>query len=154
MDETYIAVRGKWAYLYCAIDSAGQLVDPLLSEHRDVAAAKAFFKSPRGGWTEAETGHHRRAHTLPHGRSRRLGKRAEHRIISCLGNLIEQDHRDNQRYYPMLAFEALATAAGFCRVREEARSYLRPRQIGHSYHNIVVEALLFENRSCESSCSS
>jgi hypothetical protein len=28
----------------------------------------------------------------------------------------------------MLAFKALVTAAGFCRVSEEVRSYFRPRQ--------------------------
>jgi transposase-like protein len=32
-----------------------------------------------------------------------LGKRVEHRITSCLGNSIEQDHRGiKQRSYPML----------------------------------------------------
>src|SRR5580704_8222796 len=46
-----------------------------------------------------------------------------------LGNPIEQDHRGiKQRYYPMLGFKALVTAAGFCRVSEEVRSYFRPRQ--------------------------
>ena len=47
VDETYIAVKGQWAYLYRAIDSDGQLVDSLLREHRDLAAAKAFFESAR-----------------------------------------------------------------------------------------------------------
>ena len=44
VDETYVAVKGQWAYLYRAIDSDGQLVDTLLSEHRDLAAAEAFFE--------------------------------------------------------------------------------------------------------------
>src|ERR1700733_11531239 len=47
VDETYIAVKGQWAYLYRAIDSNGQLVDSFLREHRDLAAAKAFFASAR-----------------------------------------------------------------------------------------------------------
>jgi hypothetical protein len=42
-----LAVKGQWAYLYRAIDSDGQLVDSLLREHRDLAAAKAFFESAR-----------------------------------------------------------------------------------------------------------
>src|ERR1700694_2648619 len=42
VDETYIRVRGGWRYLYRAIDRAGALVDVMLSEHRDLAAAKAF----------------------------------------------------------------------------------------------------------------
>ena len=42
VDETYIRVRGGWRYLYRAIDRAGALVDVMLSEHRDLAAAQAF----------------------------------------------------------------------------------------------------------------
>src|SRR5215213_8864718 len=47
VDETYITVRGRWAYLYRAIDRDGNLVDVMLSEHRDMAAAQAFFRSAR-----------------------------------------------------------------------------------------------------------
>jgi transposase-like protein len=44
IDETYIRVRGEWNYLYRAVDKQGSTVDFLLSEHRDMAAAKRFFK--------------------------------------------------------------------------------------------------------------
>jgi transposase-like protein len=43
VDETYIRVAGKWKYLYRAIDRDGNLVDSLLSDHRDMDAAKRFF---------------------------------------------------------------------------------------------------------------
>lgn len=43
VDETYINVKGKWKYLYRAIDSAGQTIDFLLSAKRDRRAAKRFF---------------------------------------------------------------------------------------------------------------
>ena len=42
IDETYIRVRGRWRYLYRAIDRDGALVDVRLSEHRELAAARAF----------------------------------------------------------------------------------------------------------------
>src|SRR5437879_5376339 len=42
-DETYLKVRGKWHYLYRSIDRDGNLVDSMLSEHRDMEAAKRFF---------------------------------------------------------------------------------------------------------------
>ena len=42
-DETYIKVKGWWAYLYRAVDKLGRTVDFLLSERRDVATAKRFF---------------------------------------------------------------------------------------------------------------
>jgi transposase-like protein len=40
-------VHGHWRHLYRAIDRSGALVDVMFSEHRDMAAAKAFFQSAR-----------------------------------------------------------------------------------------------------------
>ena len=39
-DETYIKVKGRWCYLYRAIDSTGATIDFLLSANRDADAAK------------------------------------------------------------------------------------------------------------------
>jgi len=44
VDKTNIKVRGRWAYLYRAVNKSGQRVDFRLSRTRDVSAAKAFFK--------------------------------------------------------------------------------------------------------------
>ena len=46
-DETYLKVKGRWTYLYRAIDWDGNLVDVYLSATRDRAAAEAFFRSAR-----------------------------------------------------------------------------------------------------------
>ena len=45
VDETYLKIQGRWVYLYRAIDRSGALVDVMLSETRDMAAARAFFRS-------------------------------------------------------------------------------------------------------------
>ena len=42
--DHYIKVNGRWTYLYRAVDKQGRTVDFRLSERRDVAAAKAFFR--------------------------------------------------------------------------------------------------------------
>jgi transposase, IS6 family len=42
-DETYVRVAGRWTYLYRAVDSTGSTIDFLLSETRDLEAARRFF---------------------------------------------------------------------------------------------------------------
>jgi IS6 family transposase len=43
VDETYVKVGGRWAYLYRAVDQHGQVIDVLVCERRDGAAARVFF---------------------------------------------------------------------------------------------------------------
>tara|TARA_R100000935_G_scaffold57633_1_gene92046 strand:+ start:94 stop:528 length:435 start_codon:yes stop_codon:yes gene_type:complete len=48
IDETYIKVKRRWTYLYRAVDGVGQTLDFMLSERRDLAAARRFFKRAIG----------------------------------------------------------------------------------------------------------
>src|SRR5918912_1803172 len=43
VDETYARIRGRWHYIYRAIDGSGQIVDAYVSPTRDLAAARSFF---------------------------------------------------------------------------------------------------------------
>jgi transposase-like protein len=42
--ESYVKIKGRWTYLYRAVDKEGKNVHFLLRAKRDVAAAKAFFR--------------------------------------------------------------------------------------------------------------
>lgn len=115
-DETYIKVNGRWTYLYRAVDKAGRTVDFRLSERRDVAAAKAFFRNamkrnrtPRVITLDAYAASHRAIADLK--TEGRMPKRVRVRSSKYLNNGIEQDHRRvKQRIRPMLGFKRFHTA--------------------------------------------
>ncbi|WP_207231833.1 DDE-type integrase/transposase/recombinase [Edaphobacter modestus] len=48
LDETYPRVRGRWVYLYCAVDRRWNPADFRLSPKPDLAAVNASYaKAPR-----------------------------------------------------------------------------------------------------------
>src|ERR1700726_933927 len=116
-DETYIKVKGRWAYLYRAVDKQGRTVDFLLSERRDVAAAKRFFRNaiknngiPRVVTLDAYAASHRAIAELKSAGT--LPRRVRIRSSKYLNNVVEQDHRRiKQRIRPMLGFKRFNTAA-------------------------------------------
>ena len=48
IDETYVRVKGKWVYLYRAVDSCGATIDFLLSAKRDSAMVERFLTKSLG----------------------------------------------------------------------------------------------------------
>jgi len=48
LDETYVRIKGKWKYLYRAVDKAGVTVDFLLTARRDRKAALRFLHKAMG----------------------------------------------------------------------------------------------------------
>jgi len=135
VDETYVKVGGKWHYLYRAIDRDGNLVDSMLSEHRDMVSAKRFFSHAREVVGHRPTKVTTDGHdTYPRAIRKILGRKVEHRTSRYLNNKMEQDHRGiKQRYYPMLGFGSFASATRFCQAFDEQRDYFRyrtrPKQI-------------------------
>ena len=140
VDETYLKVRGSWTYLYRAIDRDGNLIDAMLSAHRDMRAAKALFRSAR-----ATIGFRpERVTTDGHGSYPRairsvLGKIVRHRTSAYLNNRLEQDHRGLKgRIRRLRGFKSHDAAHRFCREHGELRNLLRPRR----RHNQLVSASL------------
>ena len=110
-------MNGGWTYLYRAVDKQGRTVDFWLSERRDVAAAKAFFRksmkqngAPRVITLDAYAASHRAIADLK--AEGKMPKRVRVRSSKFLNNGIEQDHRRvKQRVRPMLGFRRFQTAA-------------------------------------------
>jgi putative transposase len=135
VDETYLKVRGRWCYLYRAIDGNGDLVETMLSEHRDMMAAKAFFRSARSATgivpDKVTTDGHG---SYPRAIRSTLGKRVAHRTSAYRNNRLEQDHRGIKgRIRCMRGFKSFTSAERFCRSYDELRNHLRPRT-RHNQH--------------------
>src|SRR5919206_1403522 len=128
VDETYLKVGGRWACLYRAIDRDGNLVDVMLSQHRDMAAAQAFFRSAKSaaGVTPDQIttdGHV----SYPRAIRSTLGRHVVHRTSAYKNNRLEQDHRGVKgRTRCMRGFKSFASAERFCRSYDELRNFLRP----------------------------
>src|SRR4051794_37830610 len=99
----------------------------MFSEHRDMAAAKAFFQSAKmitGITPDRVTtdGHD----SYPRAIRAVLGTGVRHRNSQYLNNRLEQDHRGVKgRYGPMRGFKCPRSTAEFCRAYDELRNFLR-----------------------------
>ncbi|MGF9762519.1 IS6 family transposase [Microvirga sp. 0TCS3.31] len=123
IDETYVKVRGRWRYLYRAIDSNGDTVDFWFSERRNLTAARQFLRKTLKRHSRPEQSVidgsqiNREAIVSCDGeyrlrdRSKRKLKPIQIRQSRYLNNRIEQDHRAiKRRIRPMLGFKSMTTA--------------------------------------------
>jgi len=123
VDETYIKVRGRWMYLYRAIDSNGDTVEFWFSERRNLAAAKRFLRKALkrhghperividGSQTNREAILFCDTTNRLQDRSRRKLKPIRIRQSAYLNNLIEQDHRAiKRRVRSMMGFKSMDSA--------------------------------------------
>lgn len=120
MDETYIKVKGKWHYLYRAIDKGGKTLDFMLSKRRNEPAATLFFAKAlsSNGIPEkividksgANTAGIRGINKI----LKRFGCQAPIETIRSkyLNNIVKQDHRFiKRRTRPMLGFKSFLSAS-------------------------------------------
>jgi transposase-like protein len=112
----FIRVKGRWCYLYRAMDEDGNLDDVRLSEKRDMQATKALFAQAHEMAQAVSERVVADGHTsYPRAIAEELGAEVEHEVRGYLGNPVEQSHRSiKQRYYPMLGFGAFESAKRFC----------------------------------------
>src|SRR3954466_12331406 len=114
MDETYVKLKGKWAYLYRAVDKEGHTIDFLLTPTRDRDAAEAFLRKAirtqglpekitidQSGSNTAAITHYNKTHQTA----------ITIRQCKYLNNIVEQDHRAVKRKVrPMLGFKSFWAA--------------------------------------------
>ena len=136
VDETYIRVKGRWMYLYRAVDSRGATIDFLLSATRDAAAAKRFFRkalgqphpaNPRTVTVDKNPAYPPAVAEMK--RDGELWRFSRLRQAKFLNNIVEQDHRRVKRLVrPGLGFGGFRTArrtlAGY-----EAMAMVRKGQV-------------------------
>jgi putative transposase len=148
IDETYVKVQGKWCYLYRAIDRDGNLIDSMLSEKRDMDAAKRFFKQALGTVGHAPERETTDGHdAYPRAIREILGKDVLHRTNTYLNDRLEQDHRGiKQRSYPMRGFGSVTSAARFCRTFDEVRQYFRACSTMEQQVSLAQQREVFSQR--------
>ena len=124
MDETYIKIKGKWHYLYRAIDADGLTLDIWLRKKRDTQAAYAFLKrlhkqfgEPRVIVTDKAPSIGSAFKKLQHNG---LYVKTEHRTVKYLNNLIEQDHRPIKQRNKF--YRSLRTASSTIKGRDNSRN--------------------------------
>ena len=136
VDETYMKVKGRWTYLYRAVDKCGQTIDFLLSAKRNTAAAKRFFRkalaqphtvNPRTITVDKNPSYPKAVAEMKN--DAELWRRSRLRQVKYLNNIVEQDHRRIKRLTgPGLGFGGFWTArrtlAGF-----EAMAMIRKGQV-------------------------
>jgi putative transposase len=139
VDETFRKVQGRSVYLSRAIEREGNLVDVLLSEKRDTAAAEAFFRSARAGTARVPERVTSEGHDAYPGASKAaLGEEGRQRVKRYLNNHREQDQRGiKQRRRPRGGVTRVESAQRVCRVHDAVRNFLRPRSRHHAVRSLA-----------------
>ncbi|KFM95755.1 IS6 family transposase [Bacillus clarus] len=118
LDETYIKVKGKWRYLYRALDKGGYTLDIQLRKTRDHQATYAFMKRLVKAFGEPTVLTTDKAPALlcAFNKLKEQGfyRRTTHCTVKHLNNLIEQDHRHVKRRF--------AKSTGFQSLRHTSRT--------------------------------
>ena len=129
LDETYVKIKGKSAYLYRAVDKEGHTIDFLLTPTRDRDAAEAFLRKAirtqglpekitidKSGSNTAAITHYNKTHKTA----------IVIRHSKYLNNIVEQDHRAVKRLTrPMLGLQVVLGGALYDR---RHRSHARDSQ--------------------------
>lgn len=158
VDETYVKVKGQWAYLYRALDKHGNTIDFYLSRTRNTNAAKRFlgkalkslpdYAHPRTINTDKNSTYIQAIKQLKE--EGKCSSDLEHRQVKYLNNIIESDHGKLKRLIkPTLGFKSMKTAYSTIKGFEVMRMFKKGRfelwKYGQGIHGeirIITDNLL------------
>jgi transposase-like protein len=154
VDETYILVKGKQKYLYCAVDSQENTLDFLLTAQRDALAAKRFFRKT------LKAIHTQTPRVITKGKNpaypkaikeliaeKKLPKEVKLRQKKYLNNIVEQDHPWLKRLVkPGMGFGSFNTARRTVRGCEIMNMMRRGQGLGIS-KGAIKERIIFINQT-------
>ena len=145
MDETYVCVRGRWCYLYRAVDRAGKTIDFFLSPHRDEESARRFLTRammlhgiPYRISIDGYVGNRAAIETINAERAKIHLRAIPIRQCAYLNNVLEQDHRGIKRKLKlMMGFKSFVSAtATLCGI--ELAHFLRKGQLREKYSRLSL----------------
>ncbi len=136
VDETYVKVKGKWVYLYRALDKDGNSIDFYLSRTRNIKAAKRFldkalksipvYAHPKSINTDKNPTYIQAIKQLKG--EGKCSPTLEHRRVKYLNNIIESDHGKLKRLIkPTLGFKSMNTASATIKGFEIMRMFKKGR---------------------------
>ena len=124
---------GRWTYIYRAVDQRGQVIDVLVSERRDGAAARAFFtRALKSGSSPVEVTTDR-APVYPRV-IQELAPAAWHVLEQYLNNRVEADHgRLKARLRPMRGLKTIRS------LRTIATGHAFVQNLRRGHYQITVD---------------
>jgi putative transposase len=140
LDEVFIKVNGEQKYLWRAVDQDGNVLDILVQDRRDTAAAKRFFRrlmKKTGGVPRVVVTDKLRSYGAAH---REVMPSVEHRSHKGLNNRAENSHQPTrQRERAMQGFRSVGGAQRFLSAFSGISPHFRPRRHQMTAHDYRAE---------------
>ncbi|WP_405524524.1 IS6 family transposase [Streptomyces canus] len=129
LDEVFIKINGVQRYLWRAVDQDGNVLDILVQNRRDKAAARRFFRRPlkrSGAVPRVIVTDTLRSYGAAH---RKVMPCVEHRQSKYLNNRAENSHQPTrQRERAMKGFRSVGGAQQFLSAFSGISPHFRPRR--------------------------
>ncbi|NIG88695.1 MAG: DDE-type integrase/transposase/recombinase, partial [Serratia symbiotica] len=151
INETYVKIKGHWAYLYLDLDSRGCTINFYLSSHRNSKAAYQFLRQTLNNLKKWQISRFIKTEKAPtYGHELALLKRegrcqpdVKHRKIKYRNNVIECDHGKLKRIISAArGFKTIKTAYATMKDIEGMPSVRKDLALLLYYGNLLDERYL------------